>query len=67
MYHEDNDFGFGFFTGFFVTFLGIFVGGIVTFSGYDKDIEKKVVKECIEQPKVCKVKYDFFTLKGKDK
>lgn len=67
MYNNDNEFGPGFFIGVLLTTLGFLVGGMAFFSGYDKDIEKKVVKACIEQPKVCKVKYDFYTLNGKDK
>ena len=67
MYNNDNEFGFGFFSGFLATTLGFLMGGMVIFSGYDKVIEKKVVKGCVEQPKVCKVKYDYFNLKNNDK
>jgi hypothetical protein len=62
--YNNNEFDSGFFAGLLAATAGFMFGGAVVFNGFDKDIERKVVKACIEQPKVCKVKYDFYSLKG---
>lgn len=49
---------------FFAGFLTATLVLLIISSGYEKGIEKKVIKACIEQPKVCKVKYDYYNLKS---